>query len=387
MKKLSLLILLVAAVTVCSAQSKTPKSAKGKKDKTPAAPAVLIGPKIQFDNTTYDFGTIHEEGGKVTGRFEFTNVGDSALVLTNVRPGCGCTAANYSHDPVAPGQRGFIEATYNPYNRPGGFNKNIRVTTNEREFSQPDAQPHMIFIKGEVIKRPPTEYEQLGYTKTGGMARIKEPDVQVKLLNTQSQNDTFRVHNFWNKPVTFTLASNPVYVTEVYRSFGQQLDPGKDGIIVLKYDASKRQAFGMIKDMITYTTNDSLDAKKTIHYAVNIKEDFSKLSAKQLEKAPVAMYNAVAYDFGQVQKNSVTTATITLTNNGKTPLMIRTISSSNGVYSASADLMTIPVKGKSIITINFKTNNRSGAQTGTLDVITNDPKNPVQVINLNGQVL
>ena len=30
-------------------------------------------PKIQFEKTTYDFGTIKEEGGKVTGKFIFKN--------------------------------------------------------------------------------------------------------------------------------------------------------------------------------------------------------------------------------------------------------------------------------------------------------------------------
>lgn len=387
MKKLSLLILLVAAVTVCSAQSKAPKSDKGKKDKTPATPAVLIGPKIQFDNTTYDFGTIHEEGGKVTGRFEFTNVGDSVLVLTNVRPGCGCTAANYSHDPVAPGQRGFIEATYNPYNRPGGFNKNIRVTTNEREFQVPNATPHMIFIKGEVIKRPPTEFEKAGYTKTAGMARFKEPDVQLNLLNTQSMNDTFMVRNFWTKPVSFSLASKPEYVSEVFRSFGNELQPGQEGMIVLKYDASKRQAFGLLKDMVTYTTNDSLEAKKMIHFAVNIKEDFSKLTPKQLHNAPIAVYSATAYDFGQVQKNTVATTSITLSNNGKSPLLIHKINPSNGMFSASADILTIPAGGKATVTINLKSNSRAGQQQATIEIITNDPKNPVQVIDLTTQIL
>ena len=85
-------------------------------------------PKIQFDQTTYDFGMIREEGGKVTARFNFTNVGTEDLVLKSVRPGCGCTAANYTKTAIAPGERGYIDATYNPSGRPGSFNKNIKVT-------------------------------------------------------------------------------------------------------------------------------------------------------------------------------------------------------------------------------------------------------------------
>ena len=93
---------------------------------------VSAQPQLQFENTTYDFGNIKEEGGKVTGRFIFTNTGTSNLILKSVRPGCGCTAANYTTDSVAPGEKGFIDATFDPYNRPGGFTKNIRVTTMSR---------------------------------------------------------------------------------------------------------------------------------------------------------------------------------------------------------------------------------------------------------------
>ncbi len=345
-------------------------------------------PKIQFDKTTHDFGKIKEEGGKVTGRFEFTNVGTEDLLLLNVRPGCGCTAANYSKDPIAPGQKGFIEATYNPYNRPGGFNKNIRVTTNEPQFTENvNAAPHMIFIKGEVIKRPPTEFEKAGYTKTNGMARFLEPTVKVEILNTKVSRDTFKVRNFWTKPVSFRM--DPVagdYITEAYRSFGAELQPGQEGILVLEYNAAKRAAFGQLKDRVTYITNDSVEPRKMIHYAVNIKEDFSKLSRKIRKNPPTATLSTLEHNFGQVPKNAQVTQNITLTNDGKNPLYIRSLASSSGYYRASANITEIPAHESATITVVFKANNRVGVQKATLDVITNDPNNPVQVINLQAQI-
>ena len=345
-------------------------------------------PKIQFDKTTYDFGKIKEEGGKVTGRFEFTNVGDSDLVLTNVRPGCGCTAANYSHDAVAPGQRGFIEATYNPYNRPGAFNKNIRVTTNEPQFRNDSKKsPHMIFIKGEVIKRPPTVFELAGFKNGNGMSRIKEPSATHNLLNTESVKDTFRIHNFWNKPISYDLDLKDPYISEVFRSFGRELMPDQEGILVLKYDASKRNAYGQLKDQVLINTNDSIESKKIIYYSVNIKEDFSKMTKKQIKNAPVASYSTTECDFGQVQKNAQQKNMIMITNNGKDPLIIRALQSSNGMYKINADKMEIPGGDKAVITVTFKANTRAAAQKATLEVITNDPANPVQVIDLKAQVL
>ena len=85
MKKLCLLWLAVVTAVCCVAQ-----------------------PEIKFENTTYDFGKIKEEDGKVTSKFIFTNVGNMPLELTNVRPGCGCTAANYTKGAIAPGEQGFL---------------------------------------------------------------------------------------------------------------------------------------------------------------------------------------------------------------------------------------------------------------------------------------
>lgn len=364
MKKISLSCLVAVLCVLCNAQ-----------------------PQIQFDQTTYDFGKIREEGGKVTGRFEFSNVGDEDLILTNVRPGCGCTAANYSKDPIAPGQKGFIEATYNPYNRPGSFNKNIRVTTNEPKFSDgSNASPHMIFIKGEVLKRPATEFEKTGYTKTKGMVRFFEPNVTHNALNTEMILDTFKVRNFWTKPVSFTLESRLECITESYRNFGKELMPGQEGIIVLKYDAKKRDAFGTVKDMVYYVTNDSIEAKKALYFAVNIKEDFSTLTPKQLKKAPKASYSITEYDYGNVKKNSKSVAEVVVTNSGKTPLIIRALNASSGMFKASASITEIPAGQTSTIKVYFNANSRIGVNKATIDVVTNDPSNPIQVLTVRGLI-
>ena len=62
----------------------------------------MAQPRIEFEKKEHQFGDIHEEGGKVTARFTFKNVGDSALLLTRVKPGCGCTAANYTREAFWP---------------------------------------------------------------------------------------------------------------------------------------------------------------------------------------------------------------------------------------------------------------------------------------------
>jgi len=96
-----------------------------------------MGPAISWVDTSHDFGTIEESSGVQEHTFEFVNTGNEPLLLTNVKPSCGCTSADYSREPIAPGAKGFVKAGYDPKGRgTGNFNKSITVTTNETPNNQ-----------------------------------------------------------------------------------------------------------------------------------------------------------------------------------------------------------------------------------------------------------
>ena len=344
----------------------------------------MAQPRIEFEKKTHEFGDIHEEGGKVTARFSFKNVGDSALILTKVKPGCGCTAANYTKEAVQPGQTGFIDATYDPWGRPGQFNKNIKVSTNEPN----QANPYIIFIKGNVIKRPPTKYEVAGYKAGRGEVRVKESTVRFQVKNTATHIDTFWVRSFYEngRATTFSMEL-PEYIQEVGRSFGQNLPADYEGYVVLKYDATKRNAWGNLKDRAVIATNDTLEPRKYLYFNVNIVEDFSKMSPKELEKAPKVSYDKTVFHFDTIAQNTAVSETIKITNTGKSPLIIRKIEPSMQDITYRIPTMEIAPGQSADLELTFKAKNRRGKQNTTVEVITNAPNNSSQIINVNGMVI
>jgi hypothetical protein len=94
--------------------------------------------------TTFDFGRIQKDS-PVTTEFSFVNEGNVPLVITSVQASCGCTVAEYTKDPIAPGDKGFVKATYNAA-KVGVFNKSITVNANTEETTV------QLFIKGEVVE-------------------------------------------------------------------------------------------------------------------------------------------------------------------------------------------------------------------------------------------
>jgi len=87
--------------------------------------------EIKFDKLTHDFGKFSESTPVVSCTFTFTNSGDKPLVINQAVASCGCTAPEYTKDPVKPGEKGEIKVTYNGTGKfPGHFKKSITVRTN-----------------------------------------------------------------------------------------------------------------------------------------------------------------------------------------------------------------------------------------------------------------
>jgi len=87
--------------------------------------------KIKFDKTSYDFGKFSEVTPVQKCTFTFTNVGNAPLIVNQAVASCGCTVPKYTKKPVAPGEKGTVNVTYNGKGRfPGHFKKTITIRTN-----------------------------------------------------------------------------------------------------------------------------------------------------------------------------------------------------------------------------------------------------------------
>lgn len=100
------------------------------------------GSALVWKSEELDLGKI-PQGKPVTVKFEFTNKGTEAIIISNVATSCGCTVADYAKKPIAPNETSTITATYNA-SAPGAFTKAITVTFANNEIK-------VLNIKGTVI--------------------------------------------------------------------------------------------------------------------------------------------------------------------------------------------------------------------------------------------
>ena len=97
----------------------------------PAAAPVSNQPltTIALSQSNYDFGNI-KKGDKVSHVYEITNTGKNPLVISEVKPGCGCTAPEFTKEPILPGQKGKITLSFDSTSFDGAVQKYADVFAN-----------------------------------------------------------------------------------------------------------------------------------------------------------------------------------------------------------------------------------------------------------------
>ncbi|HRH59336.1 MAG TPA: DUF1573 domain-containing protein [Chitinophagaceae bacterium] len=124
MKQLIFMLLTVVSASAAIAQTKVADAAK-------------------FNSLKIDLGKV-KQGEPATAIFKITNISSKPLVIEQAHPGCGCTVADYTQQPIEPNKTGFIKATYNAANT-GAFTKTITV-----KFTGID-EAQTITLTGEVL--------------------------------------------------------------------------------------------------------------------------------------------------------------------------------------------------------------------------------------------
>jgi hypothetical protein len=152
-------------------------------------------PQIEFDERDHNWGTVFE-GEKVTHIFNFTNIGESELVIDKVKSSCGCTAALVSEKVIPPGGKGEVKATFDSSRRAGKQTKTITVTSNDPK--EPTAKLSITGLVEHYIQIKPDRVN-LGTVFRGETVeqtiRIIPPQVRpnLKITNVETNQEFVKV--------------------------------------------------------------------------------------------------------------------------------------------------------------------------------------------------
>lgn len=348
--------------------------------------AAQNGAQISADELTYNFGTIAEADGLASHTFVIKNTGDSPLVITRITASCGCTQPEWTKAPIAAGKTGDVKVTYNPKGRPGPFYKTISIFSNGKKGS------YTLAIKGNVIPKPiqpafiyPYSIGDLKLqTKTVLYSSIRPDETLGEKINVKNEGKTTLTIQQGKVPNFLTVETRPT-----------QLAPDEVGEITLLLDAKATKRKGRVTTEIPLTVKSTgqKEISGKIHVAANIIDNFGKLSGAEKAQAPVAQLSGTLLDFGKLpEKGSFipliggkVTGTVEITNTGKSPLIIHSITCDNELVDISGGKKEIKPGVTATYKIAVRPRDIKTKLEALINVVCNDPNGPVRLIKVTAE--
>ncbi len=333
---------------------------------------------LKFTNNNSNLGKIEDNKLPATVSFVYTNKSSEEIKIIDVKMSTNCSVSNWNKNKsILPGKGGALVFTYN-VKQLGIIKEKIIVTTNEKVNNE-----IALSFNGEIVPRKRTHADM--FTNTLGKLSFSTKVLDMgQILNTKKKIDTLYVVNNSKKPITIeTSYLNPEYMT--LECSPAELQPTKEGFVVVKYDAALRHDYGTVIDTIILQTNDGLDTLKKLNVKVEIIEDFSKIKPDKRKYSPKAYLGNTNYNFPLVKSGTAVKQTFSISNRGKTELVIRKVESSCECIEVTyPDKIRFSKEGAFNMVMN--TSKKKGSIHETISIITNDPDNPKIVMTITGLV-
>ncbi|MCR4921698.1 MAG: DUF1573 domain-containing protein [Bacteroidaceae bacterium] len=309
--------------------------------------------------------------------FGFANKGDEPLQIRSVQPSCGCLDVVWPSQPIAGGERGEIQVTYDA-RMMGTFYKDLLVATNA------SPEPVRLALQGCVVSEVRDYSAQypvdLGnvrldtnYVEFGDVSLGEHPCADLHLVNME--NTAFRPE----------LMHLPAYIIPHY--IPETIPAGQSGTIRLELASDKLPALGLHQTRIYLARylGDKVGEANEIQLSAVLLPDFSSLTPEERAQGPrLALLPAEADSSGvalsPVRKGRQY-AEVDIENRGESVLEIRQVQVFNEALSISLGNRTVKPGRRTKLKLTLHPEKFRHTKTRPcVLLITNDPEHTKETI-------
>ena len=345
--------------------------------------AILILPALStraenrwIGGDEHDFGAFDEDTGVVYCEFCMVNEGSEPMAILGARANCGCTRPEYSREPVAPGDTAVIRVGYDPKGRPGRFAKKVFVDCSAAPTRS------VLTITGTVIGSSNTLRSR--YPIEIGPVRMRTAVIPYgRVLKGETMGQYIDAYNASTDTLRPRVEHKPRGINVIVQP--AVVPPGEQFVLSTILHSNQINSWGTVTDSLTfYPDSDSREGRK-IETVVIIEEDFRKLTPDQLAKAPLIDTSTTAIDLRSLSRSAAPVKeSFTVSNRGKSPLIIRDITCADSAVSLEMKTRTIrPGKSSRVDLIIDPSKVKSrDLLNARIFIIANDPAHPTTTVRV-----
>lgn len=332
--------------------------------------------KVDFMEMEFEFGNIKEIDGIAEHDFTFKNTGDVPVYIQHVKASCGCTSTGWSRDTIMPGDTGYVRAAFNPFNRPGDFQKSLNVT-----FSAPELNTELKF-KGFVIAKQATINEEFPYRF--GNIRFTGKTINLgRVTKSGPVNAKISLYNQSKSPVKLVKIKAPDYIL---LEMPEIIEPDQKSDIHLSYSAEKKREFGPVTDEIVLITDDPVHPEKHIVLKAELTDLILDTVGVDLSKLPHLVLRESSIQYDTITSGDMAYRELEIKNSGKQDLIIHRIVSDADYIKAQVDKQILKPGQKAKIKLVYNSTGMIGKDAKLLNIYSNDPVNPVMEVSVRAIV-
>lgn len=331
--------------------------------------------KATFDKQAHEFGVVLWKH-PATATFTIKNDGDKPLVISNVTTSCGCTEAEWTQTPIAPGGTGTITSTFDA-KALGRFQKSVGVYCNASD------RPIYLTLRGEVSADPKN------YTLTHpyeiGVIRLDKDALEFDDANKGDKPMVeLLVANTSNEIYTPVLMHLPPYLEA--EAIPERIGKRGTGKIRVTLDTDKLPKFGLTTATVYLARfpGDKVEEANAIPVSAVLLPDFSNLSQQGRLNPPVIELSMKEVTMQPLAENEKKSQTVVVKNVGKSNLEITDLQVFNSALGVqlkkhvlkpgASTKMKITAYGKYLKKVKG---------TPRVLMITNDPNCPKIIVKVN----
>ena len=332
---------------------------------------------LVFNKTVHDFGDILLSDGKVSCSFTYTNKGDKPIVIQSVIASCGCTEPKWDKAPIMPGKSGAISVTYLNDQGPYPFDKAIVV------YSTASDRPISLRIRGVVHekKRSLSELFPIAY----GSLRLRYAQYQLgQIAQGEIKTDSAQVINGGKSSIEigFAKVSKGLDISV----YPRKLKPGEKGSIRYSVDTRQHVDWGIVTYSAQPVVNGKQEGGIPIEVTADIRDNFKNYTREQIADAPILLTEQTLLRFENAKQGSKIEKTFSITNRGKSPLLLHKATPSNNFTLVKMPGEIAPGKSAAV-TITVDTAMLNGEIIAGATIITNVPSRPAISLMVTGVVV
>lgn len=329
---------------------------------------------LTFDDKKVDVGEVYEKDSVAVFKFKFLNTGKGTLLVQDVKTSCGCLTAVWPKEQIEPGESGEVFVSYQTWNRPGPFDRDISVSTN--------GTPSVVKLEFAGMVLPKSKGVNYDFPVELGGMRVETTQLSIgNVTNEKLLTRSFKVYNQGTGDLKILKKNVPKHIDVSFLN-GKVL-PNSEGELVITYDPIIKADLGYSKDVIEITTNDTVASKSFFIYA-SILEYFS--DTIDPISAPRLLLDKSAQDFGTLKLSVPDSTIFKLTNAGKRNLIVREIEFDKNIMTCKMAKDTIAAGETTDLFVKLiGATTGTGRKTNAIILYVNDPKAPRHSIKITSK--